>query len=80
MPRYEFDLVDENNPDVTHKVVVDERVNLLEALENNGVAKHKAGIRIYNQKYFCVHYEPTIIYLKKVSMIWYRKKEEPAFA
>lgn len=57
MPRYEFDLVDENNPDVTHKIVVDERVNLLEALSNHGVAKHKAGLRLYNQKYYTVRFD-----------------------
>lgn len=67
LPSYEFDLVDENDPNVTHKVVVDERNNLLEAIANKGKTKHKAGIRLYNQKYFCVHdEEEKIFYLKKV--------------
>jgi len=29
MPKYEFNLVDDKDPNVTHKVVVDERANLL---------------------------------------------------
>ena len=68
MPHYEFDLVDENDPNITHKVVVDERVNLLEAISNHGVCKNKAGIRLYNQKYYTVRYdqENETIYLKKV--------------
>jgi hypothetical protein len=33
-PRYEFALEDEKNPSITHKIVVDERLNLLEALKN----------------------------------------------
>ena len=66
MPQYEFNLEDENDPNKTHKVVVDERNNLLEALANNGVAKHKAGIRLYNQKYYTVRYAPDGWYLKKV--------------
>lgn len=69
MPRYEFELEDEKDPTKKHKVLVDERVNLLEALENNGVAKNKAGIRIYNQKYYTVHWDANTntLYLKKVS-------------
>lgn len=66
LPRYEFDLVDDENPDKTHKVVVDERVNLLEALANKGVCKNKAGIRLYNQKYYTVHSDDNTLYLKKV--------------
>lgn len=69
MPRYEFDLEDEKDPNKKHKIVVDERANLLEALENNGVPKSKAGIRIYNQKYYTAHWDndTKTLYLKKVS-------------
>jgi hypothetical protein len=67
-------LEDETNPAKTHSVVVDERVNLLEALQNKGVAKNKAGIRLYNQKYYTVNFDEgtngnTILYLKKVPII-----------
>ena len=75
LPQYNFALEDENNPDLKHNIVVDERVNLLEALANKGVSKHKEGIRLYNQKYYTVHYEEpagnkpfTCLYLKKVSI------------
>lgn len=68
MPAYNFELEDENDPNVKHQVVVDEKNNLLEALQNHGVCKHKAGIRLYNQKYYTVHYdgENQTLYLKKV--------------
>ena len=68
LPSYEFDLVDDENPDVTHKIVVDERANLIDALGNKGICKHKAGIRLYNQKYYRVHYDEDkkSLYLKKV--------------
>lgn len=55
MPQYNFNFEDENG-NVT-PIVVDERVNLLEALANNGVAKHKEGIRLYNQKYYTVNFD-----------------------
>lgn len=51
--------------------MVDERVNLLDALANKGVCKaSKAGIRLYNQKYYPVRYdeENNTLYLKKVSI------------
>lgn len=82
LPAYEFDLVDENNPDVTHKVVVDERSNLLEAIQNKGVCKNKAGIRLYNQKYYPVHYDDAShsFYLKKVNNMLFRAKVEHAYA
>jgi len=87
MPRYEFELEDENNPNVKHKVVVDEKVNLVEALGNSGVAKNKAGIRLYNQKYYTTRFDfdPKSpddfkkIYLKKVIVNLFRKKEELVF-
>jgi hypothetical protein len=68
LPSYNFELEDENDPDKKHNVVVDERANLLEALANNGVAKNKAGIRLYNQKYYTVRTDPEsgTLYLKKV--------------
>jgi hypothetical protein len=50
-------LEDENNPNVKHKIVVDEAANLLDALANKGVTKNKAGIRIYNQKCYTVHWD-----------------------
>ena len=70
MPTYNFDLVDEEDPDKTHNVVVDERANLLEALNNKGVCKNKAGIRLYNQKYYTVRFdeESKTLYLKKVTL------------
>ena len=78
LPQYNFALVDDENPDKTHNIVVDERVNLLEALANKGVAKNKAGIRLYNQKYYTVHYEEAdakkkcpSLYLKKVIDLWF---------
>jgi len=73
LPQYNFELEDENDPSKKHQIVVDERVNLIEAVGNNGVSKHKEGIRLYNQKYYTVHFENpsekkpfTSIYLKKV--------------
>lgn len=59
----------------------------MEALANNGVAKHKEGIRLYNQKYYTVSFDPagkdkafTSLYLKKViNFIIFSKKEELAF-
>lgn len=57
MCRYIFSLEDENDPSKHHEVLVDERVILLEALANKGVAKDKAGIRLYNQKYYTVSYD-----------------------
>jgi hypothetical protein len=69
MPRYEMDLEDEKDPKKMNKVLVDEKANLLEALENNGVSKSAAGIRLYNQKYYSVHWddETKTMYLKKVN-------------
>ena len=55
-----------------HNIIVDERVNLLEALANNGTCpKHPEGIRLYNQKYYPINFEVgkdtfTKFYLKKV--------------
>ena len=82
LPSYEFDLVDDEDPNKTHKVVVDERANLLEALNNKGVCKNKAGIRLYNQKYYPVHYDEGLktLYLKKVTVRLFRPKEELVFA
>jgi hypothetical protein len=72
MPKYNFDLVDDKDPSKTHKVIVDERANLLSALSNNGVCKDPAGIRLYNQKYYLSHFDASpydavkSMYLKKV--------------
>lgn len=41
LPQYNFELEDENDPTKKHNIVVDERVNLLEAVKNKGVCKHK---------------------------------------
>jgi hypothetical protein len=75
-PSYNFQIEDENDPKVLHNMVVDERVNLIEALSNKGVAKGKAGIRIYNQKYYPVRYdeENKSLYLKKVLFPLCRKE------
>ncbi len=54
LPQYNFDLEDDKGQ-VT-KIIVDERVNLLEAIGNKGVAKHPEGIRLYNQKYYPVNF------------------------
>ena len=61
-----MDLEDETGK--ATKVVVDERVSLLEAVANKGVTKQPYGIRIYNQKYYTVSSdaEKGTIYLKKV--------------
>lgn len=73
LPQYNFELEDDKDPSKKYNVVVDERVNLLEAVANAGVAKHKEGIRLYNQKYYTVHYEAAgskafaTMYLKKVN-------------
>ena len=52
-----------------HNIVVDERVILLEAIANKGVPKSKAGIRLYNQKYYLVRFSDDnnvkLFYLKK---------------
>lgn len=79
-PAYNFELEDEKDPNIKHSVVVDERVNLIEALNNKGVAKNKAGIRLYNQKYYPVRYdeEGKTLYLKKVHPITLRNKAAPA--
>lgn len=72
LPAYNFKIEDENDPSKTHDIVVDERVNLLDALQHNGVVtKSKAGIRLYNQKYYPVRYdeEKKSLYLKKVKML-----------
>eukprot|EP00919_Chromeraceae_sp_WS-2016_P058833 GHVR01139809.1.p1 GENE.GHVR01139809.1~~GHVR01139809.1.p1 ORF type:complete len:120 (+),score=0.01 GHVR01139809.1:150-509(+) len=67
MPAYNFEIEDENDPSKKHNIVVDERINLLEALSNHGVCKNKAGLRLYNQKYYTVRYDSDsqILYLKK---------------
>ena len=77
-PQYEFDLEDPKDPNKFEKVVLDERVNLIDALNNHGVAKHPAGIRLYNQKYYTVNHDPKdpkgegkkidTTYLKKVKL------------
>jgi hypothetical protein len=79
LPAYNFQLEDDNDPNVKHTVVVDERTNLLEALANNGVAKNKAGIRLYNQKYYPVRadQESSTLYLKKVLPLSFRSKAVP---
>lgn len=84
MPIYNFEIEDEKDPNIKHQIVVDEKANLLEALSGNGVSKHQAGIRLYNQKYYTAHFDndPSSIktlYLKKVNYNWFRKKEEPVF-
>ena len=67
MPKYL-----EDDKGKINKIIVDERVNLLEALANNGTCpKHPEGIRLYNQKYYPVNFEVgkdtfTKFYLKKV--------------
>lgn len=77
-PAYNFEIEDEKDPNVKHTVVVDERANLLEALANHGVCKNKAGIRLYNQKYYPVRYDEdsSTLYLKKVTHLLFRSTEE----
>ena len=68
-PSYEFDLEDDNGK--VNKIVVDERVNLIDALNKQGVCPHAAGIRLYNQKYYLSHYDGdnNTYYLKKVHLL-----------
>lgn len=68
LPSYEFDLEDENDPSKTNKIVVSEGQNFIEAMQNKGRAKHPAGLRLYNQKYYPVRYDEDnyLLYLKKV--------------
>jgi hypothetical protein len=79
-PAYNFKIEDEKDPNILHDVVVDERVNLLEALSNKGVTKNKAGIRLYNQKYYPVRYDEdsSTLYLKKVLLRQHRNTAEAA--
>lgn len=85
LPSYNFEIEDEKDPNIKHNIVVDERVNLLEALSAKGVVKgSKAGIRLYNQKYYTVRYDddgtlPTL-YLKKVILVLFRNMEELALS
>lgn len=67
-PAYNFQIEDEEDPNVKHNIVVDERSNLIQALGNAGRCKNKAGIRLYNQKYYPVRFdeESQTLYLKKV--------------
>ena len=71
LPQYNFDLEDENGK-VT-PIIVDERVSLLEALANNGVPKRPEGIRLYNQKYYSVNFQPSFAG-EKGCCAWYLKK------
>ena len=66
LPSYEFDLEDEKG--ATQKIVIDERVSLLDALAHQGVCSQPGGLRIYNQKYYPVHPDPEkqSYYYKKV--------------
>jgi hypothetical protein len=71
LPQYNFALEDDKGN--TSNIIVDERVNLIEALANKGTCpKHPEGIRLYNQKYYPVNFEEgtgdqsTKLYLKKV--------------
>ena len=79
-PSYEHPLEDENDPSKTNNVVVDEGANFVEAMGNNGRAKHPAGLRLYNQKYYTVRYDENdqLLYLKKVLLFRPRNTEVPA--
>ena len=69
LPSYEFDMEDENDPNKTHKIVVDEKANLIDAWKNKGVSKNPAGVRLYNQKYYTVRFGEDAWYLKKVNNV-----------
>ena len=71
LPSYEFDLEDENDPTKTNRIVVSEGQNFIEAMQNQGRAKHPAGLRLYNQKYYPVRYDENdhLLYLKKVVLL-----------
>ena len=71
LPRYNFDLEDDNGK-VT-QIIVDERVALLEALAKNGVPQRPEGIRLYNQKYYSVSFS-ELKGFEGVSKAWYLKK------
>jgi hypothetical protein len=74
-------LEDEKDPNIKHKIIVDERVNLLDALKNKGVTKNKEGLRLYNQKYYLSNYDAELshCYYKKVNVLLFSQKEELAF-
>ena len=73
MPKYQFALEDEKDPNVKHNIVVDELAGILGAIaDKDGVTKEKAGLRLYNQKYYLARHLPNedgtkTIYLKKVN-------------
>lgn len=66
--------------------MLSEAANLLDAIaSDNGVTKHPAGLRLYNQKYYLVRHNDNgngtkTIYLKKVKLFLLRSTEEPACA
>lgn len=75
LPRYEFDIEDPKDPNKKTKIVVDERANLIDALAHKGVTSHPAGIRLYNQKYYMVHYDYEENNPKSIKTLYLKKEK-----
>ena len=71
LPKYEFQMEDPMDPNKKNKIIIDERPILLEALANNGVAKHIAGVRLYNQKCYFVNTHAGVS--DKYPIFYYKK-------
>ena len=48
---------------------------MIEALDNNGVAKNKAGIRIYNQKYYTARFDYDAKDPKSLKTLYLKKEK-----
>lgn len=68
MYRYEFEVEDNEKEGVMHKIVMDERLAVMDAIANEGVCKLPGGLRLCNEKYYSVHpdLEKQSYYFKKV--------------
>ena len=65
----DVEIADANNPDKLVKHQTDEKKNLLEAINNRGVTKEAAGIRITGEKYMTVRFDGD-------TKTWYLKKNK----
>ena len=74
LPRYEIGQVDDKDLKTVKTIIVDERVNLMEALDNNGVPKNKAGIRLYGQKYYTAHFDFDPKNPKSIKTLYLKKE------
>lgn len=71
MYRYEMEVEDNDKPEVMHKIVMDERAAIMDAIAHEGVCKLPGGLRLCNQKYYSVHpdLEKETYYFKKVIIL-----------